>query len=626
LRNNAGGTALVDERMALFSKKEAVGLDIGHGAVKAVHLLHTGKELRIKRTITLDASLEGILDEEELHTSMLAWLEENGLKQRPFTVGIPQYLATTQVSDFPAGVRGLELEGMVSFETMQLAGLSDEAFSSDFHVMPPNFGRQNPVLIGVCRQSVIDERMSRLTREGLQVVDLGMNGIAIANAFFHLHPDALEEERPSILLDIGEDNATLLVIAGGQVLFTGSLLFGASRYTEALSSHLGCSMEEADRRKRDLILDPDIPEHPLHPVTEQLVGEMRNAIEHWRSGEKEELAHLMLGKIWITGGGAALEGLAGCLGRHFGCEVAVFGPTDEEIGLPSPALSAAFGLALHSLGLGHFSISLAPATLRWQQRRKRLFPYLLAAEVICLALLAFGLVRYYSGLSVKQRVLERRLDDLNTCKSLIPQLEKEVASVEHYEKMLIPFAEKGNRARRYLLTLQELARARGSKDFFIYLADRLTYDEERPKEKDAAAAASPSPRRAMPAGPTMFSSVREARNTQTGPVLDATLVDKIPQLKSMVVAGYTPYRVTDRYKSLLELVAKLNQGDVFKGVDSLTESERAGMEERIFTVWARFWTAKPFKGRYTPFMFDMPFASLDVDASALAPESADGSH
>jgi type IV pilus assembly protein PilM len=624
LQNNADGTALVDGRMALFSKKEAVGLDIGHGAVKAVRLVYTGKELRIKRTVTLDASLEGILDEEELHTSMLAWLEENGLKQRPFTVGIPQYLATTQVSDFPAGVRGLELEGMVSFETMQLAGLSDDAFSSDFHIMPPNFGRQNPVLIGVCRQSVIDERMSRLTREGLQVVDLGMNGIAVANTFFHLHPDAITEDRPSIVLDIGEDNATLLVIAGGQILFTGSLLFGASRYTEALSSHLGCTMEEADRRKRDLILDPDIPEHPLHPVTEQLVGEMRNAVEHWRSGEKEELQRLMLGKIWITGGGAALEGLAGCLGRHFGCEVATFGPIDEETGLPSPSLSAAFGLALHSLGLGHFSISLAPEMLRWRQRRKRLFPYLLAAEVLCVALLAFGLFRYHSSLSISEQNLERRLADLNTCKSLIPKLEEQVASVDHYERMLILFAEKGNRARRYLLTLQELARARDSNDFFIYLADRLTYDEQRPTENSGEA--TPAPRRSAPIGPTMFGSVREAKNTRTGPVLDATLVDKIPQVKSMVVAGYTPYRVTNRYKSLLELVEKLNAGDVFSGVDSLTEAERAGMEERIFTVWARFWTTKPSKGRFTPFMFDMPFASLDVEIRAPASGSAGGSH
>lgn len=152
--------------MALFANKEAVGLDIGHGAVKALRLAVRGKELAIEQMALLDIQQEGLLDEQELSRGMLSWLDESGLKSRSFTVGIPQYLATTQVSDFPPGVSGEELRGMVSFETMQLAGLSDDAFSSDFHVMSPKFGRQNPVLIGVCRQSVIDDRSRLLTRDG----------------------------------------------------------------------------------------------------------------------------------------------------------------------------------------------------------------------------------------------------------------------------------------------------------------------------------------------------------------------------------------------------------------------------------------------------------------------------
>jgi type IV pilus assembly protein PilM len=610
--------------MALFSKKEAVGLDIGHGAVKAVRLAHDGKQLSIKETITLDASLEGILDEQELHTSMVAWLEENGLKSRPLTVGVPQYLATTQVSDFPAGVKGPELEGMVSFETMQLAGLSDEAFSSDYHILPPNFGRKNPVLIGVCRQSVISDRMGRLTRSGLQVADLAMNGIAVANAFHYLHPEALDEERPTVLLDIGDENATLLVVAGGQLLFSGSLLFGASRYTEALSAHLKCPLEEADRRKRDLVLDPEVPDHPLQPVTDQLVSEIHNAIEHWRSGEQEELAHLMLAKIWLSGGGAALEGLDVCLAQQFGCEVAVFGPEDPETKRPLPGLCAAFGLALHSLGLAQFAVSLAPLSLRWQRRRKRLFPYLLAAEAIFIALLAFGMVRYYHRLTNEQQVLERRLAMLKQCKSLIPQLEDKMNAMDHHERLLIPFVEKGNRAGHYMASLQELARTRGEGDFFIFLADRLSYDEQRPTT-EAREEARPRARAAAPTTSTMmFGSIREIRETTEAAGIDATLVDKIPQLKSMVVAGFTPDRRSARdrrrYGSLIDFTDKLNKGDVFQGVDFIPEAEREGIEDQIFSPWTRFWGEKPYKGRFTPFMFDMPFASLDVDARALSPD------
>lgn len=610
-----------ERRMALFANKEAVGLDIGHGAVKAVRLGLRDKELTIGQMALLDIQQEGLLDEEELNRALLAWLEENGLRHRPFTVGIPQYLATTQVSDFPPGVKGEELRGMVSFETMQLAGLSDDAFSSDFHVMTPKFGRQNPVLIGVCRQSVIDERLRSLSREGLNVVDLGMNGLAVASTFYYLHPEALEDDRPSLILDMGDENATLLVVAGGHVLFVGSLLFGASRYTEALATHLHCSDDQADRRKRDLVLDPNDQEHPFFAVTSQLESEMRNAIEHWRAGEKEEISHLLFGNIWLTGGGAELGGLPDALARFFGCEVAVFGPADPASGAVVPGMTTAFGLALQTMGAAEIRVCLAPESLRWTQRRKRLFPYLLAAEVLFALLLGAMLLRYHFRLKQEAYLLEKEVTELQRCKTLIPQLQKQMSSMDHYERMLIPFVEKGNRAQRFLATINELEQARGKDSFFIYLADRLSYDEQRPKP---SATGQPDRGRQPPAPSpggmfSSISSIAEARTSKDASVADAILVDRIEQVNRMVVAGYVPYQVEGRYTPLLQLADKLNQGGIFKGVDFVPEADRQEIEEQIFNVWDRFWHEKPFKGRFTQFMFDLPFAKQDVNMAALAP-------
>ena len=612
--------------MALLSRKhEAVGLDIGHGAVKAVHLVQQRGTLAIQQMALLDAHREGILDEDELRTSMLSWLEEKGLKGRSFTVGIPQFLATTQISDFPEGAKGDELRSMVSFETAQLGGLSDEAFSNDYHVMAPKFGRQNPVLIGVCRQSVIEERSSRLSRDGLHVVDFGMNGLAVANAFFHLHPEARNEDRPSLLLDLGDESSTLLVVAGGQVLFAGSLMFGASRYTDAVASRLGCDDSQADQRKREITLDPSIEDDPLHAITTQLEGEVRNAIEHWRAGEKEELADLLLGRIWLTGGGAAQPGLADCLGRFFGCEAVVFGPTDAATGEIMPAFSAAFGLALQFLGEADICISLAPMALRWRLRRKRLFPYLLAAELIGAALIAALLVRYHFGLAKEGTRLDAQLADLRECKTLIPRLDSYLVAMDHHEKMLVPFVEKGNRARRFIATLNELHRVRGEGDFFIYVADRLSYDEQRPKTDEKARAAADDARRNPPRGgmgASLFAnSLSEVREANEAELLNATLVSDVELLASMVVAGYTPDPKRNRYGALLKMADRIKQGSLFAKADIVPEPERQGIEERIFNIWDRFWAAAPFKGHFLRFMLDMPFARLDIDKSALAPSA-----
>jgi len=113
-------------------------------------------------------------------------------------------------------------------------------------------------------------------------------------------------------------------------------------------------------------------------------------------------------------------------------------------------------------------------------------------------------------------------------------------------------------------------------------------------------------------------SIADVRSIPDAVVGSASLVDDVEQLDRMVVAGYIPYQVEGKYAPLLQLADKLNQGQVFKGVDFVPEPDRQGTEEQIFNVWNRFWREKPFKGRFTQFMFDLPFAKRDVNPAALA--------
>jgi len=96
---------------------------------------------------TLDARAEGIIDDVELRHSVAEWLRQIGWASRELSLGLPQYLTTTQVSDFPPDVTD-GLDEMVAYETRQLAGLSEESFIHDYQVMGPRYGRKNPVLIG----------------------------------------------------------------------------------------------------------------------------------------------------------------------------------------------------------------------------------------------------------------------------------------------------------------------------------------------------------------------------------------------------------------------------------------------------------------------------------------------
>ena len=121
--------------MQSTKRKKAIGLDIGQTSAKLVVLSRSGKKAILRRAEVFSSRDEGIRgdDELELFNAVGGWLKDMKLGVPHVYLGMPQYMATTQVSDFTPGAKGEDLEKMVGFETMQLSGLSDERFLYDYH-------------------------------------------------------------------------------------------------------------------------------------------------------------------------------------------------------------------------------------------------------------------------------------------------------------------------------------------------------------------------------------------------------------------------------------------------------------------------------------------------------------
>ncbi len=599
------------------SKSTVVGLDIGQAEVKAVALAVRGKQVQLLKSQVLDIREEGFLDEAELRSSVAEWLDENGWSGAELSLGLPQYLTTTQISDFPAGVNK-GLDEMVAYETRQLAGLSDENFLHDYHVMAPAYGRKNPVLIGICRESVIRETARSLKTAGIELAELSMNGLAVANTFFHVQPEALDVDEPQMLVDIGAQSSTMVVVAGGEVLFIGSLLFGGEKVTEALAKHLGTSDEDAERAKLTSRLNPNDTRSPLFRTTQQLENELRTSVEHWRAQERAEIGGKMFSKVWLCGGGARLNGLADYFARTYGCEAAVFGPAARKGGgEKNPALTTAFGLALQGCGASRVAISLCPPETRWQRVRKHRFGYLVATFLLMTAFLALFLTHVYRRLTEAEKDTSLQMAELARCDGLIPKLQDTLRAIEHHERMVIPFAEKGNRARRFVQTIVELRHARAPDDWVVYVADEVSYARGKRKLGPGG--------KPLPgtddgnAGPLGI----EATDTDE---LGRTLtkmhpVEDIRRLTSMVVGVYTPYERGNRYGPVREIVRKLNrenpdgekqadQRGLFAKVDLLSEDECKGRED-IFKPWTEQFKKAPSM-RYMDFTLRLPFEYLDV--------------
>ncbi|MCK5803849.1 MAG: pilus assembly protein PilM [Lentisphaeria bacterium] len=335
--------------MAAFGGKRSLGIDVGSSGVNAVALTLVRKEVQIEKLDTHDTGAEGILNDAELYASLGEWLTARKWAKRELVFGLPQFVCTTQVADFPAGSAS-GLEDMVSYETQQLAGLSEEGFIHDYAVMQALFGRKNPVLIGVCRESVVRERIAAISGAGVAPAALAMQGLAAVNALLWLQPEVVEEPTPQILLDLGKEGTTVAVVAAGQPLYVGSLDFGSYLYTRALAGKMKCDEGEAEIRKHQLDLTQEAPTSAVFQVTRKLETELQYAVEHWRAQERGELNEVPISGVWLCGGGARLGGLSEILESRLDCPVRLFGPTDSEGGQPMPEHVTAFGLALAGLG------------------------------------------------------------------------------------------------------------------------------------------------------------------------------------------------------------------------------------------------------------------------------------
>ena len=600
-----------------------LGLDIGQSEVKAILLERKGKNLLLSRKEILSIWGEGILDDKELYRSVGAWLQEKKLHEFSCCAGLPQFLTTPQISDFPPGIDADTLKTLVRNETAQLSGLSDESFIHDYQPLKPAFGRKNPVLIGICRESAVNEQTRKLREIQVNVQDMGMNGLAIVNAFFFLHPRERENAAIQLLLDLGSENSTLAIVAQGQVLYISSLMFGSRRFSKLLAQELNCSENEAEMRKITYKPDWSNPDCLFLSVVRQLENELKTAIEHWQQSELPEFQNRPVGKIWMTGGGARFWGLNAQLIRTYACPVEILGvktPSDSKAAnassdQPDPTLTVALGLALQGIGQADCSISLIPNLLRWQQQKIARLPYLRGTAAILVAALLIFLFWFYFHVTREQSRLEARMSELNLCNSLVPRLDDAQMQIGFYQKMLIPLVESGSRPQQFLATLKELQLAMATtpgqdEGWCIYVADEFSYQNSAKIVPEKAAAASTEKK------PVNLFSTSE-KTPEPAPTSDNTIqVHKIPQLEKMIVGGYSVVPPDKgKFEATKEILDKLNAGTFFAGADWFSDWDE-NHSLQIFRPWQEFVQSnkgnKKSQLNYHDFRIQLPFKTLNV--------------
>lgn len=322
-----------------------IGLDLGTSALKAVAIdasfrSHAVKECRV---VAVPATPEGAEPEPWLVRAgrALATLAEGGfLRADKLICALPAAQVATHPLSLPYG----DLKQVQKVLPGALEDLELEEVVFDSHVLTRT-PQSTDLLVGIAREHDLRALLGLLSEHGIDPAIVTFSALALGN--LHAEGYAKASDGLEILLDIGAENAQLLLRKDGELRLARTLSKGVAELARAVARAESITIEAADERLRTL---PD--EFASSPAMARglagLVREVRATIAAHFAQTKEQVQKLVL-----TGGGSRLNGIDTFLARSLGVEVTRLEPAPGRA-FPAPddwaRTSLALALALRGLG------------------------------------------------------------------------------------------------------------------------------------------------------------------------------------------------------------------------------------------------------------------------------------
>jgi general secretion pathway protein L len=310
------------------------GIDLGAHAVKFV-LIEVG--FRVSRLVSSWSELvppgEAPLAERQGEALQAGMARLPG--ETMTYLALPGEMLAVRALDLPFAdarkidqVVGFELEGQI------VHSLQDVVF--DHVTLKPSGGLGATVLAVAARTEEVGELLSTLAGRGLDP-----RGLYAAPVIYHTlfagaarQPGAAEPGC-RLLVDVGHRRTNVCFILRDETVYARTITRGGEALTAAVAEAFKLGPVEAERAKHEVgfLSGPDRPapnataermDAALRGALTPLLRELRQTVASFRARDKTPIEGVLL-----TGGGAALNGLAAMLEEELGAPVSIFAPDSE---------------------------------------------------------------------------------------------------------------------------------------------------------------------------------------------------------------------------------------------------------------------------------------------------------
>jgi type IV pilus assembly protein PilM len=241
---------------------------------------------------------------------------------------------------------------VIRWEAEQHVPFDMENVQLDFQILDPHgTGPQMRVLLVAAKRELIENRLSLLADAGLTPAVIDVDAFALHNAFEQNYPDA---KRGLIaLVNIGHETSNINLLEHGVPILVRDIPFGSRRLREALQRERGFTAEQAENTLQGK------GANDIRSLLDERVDELAVGIERAAAFIVAQSGGEGIGRVFLSGGGAAIPGMVGALGQRLGVRTEVANPLQRVAVKPEvmqavpidefgPMLMLPVGLALRT--------------------------------------------------------------------------------------------------------------------------------------------------------------------------------------------------------------------------------------------------------------------------------------
>jgi type IV pilus assembly protein PilM len=303
--------------MGLFGRKRtSIGLDIGSGFVKVVEVDHSGDQPEVVRVamrpLLPDAIVEGeIMDYGLVSEAVQGLFQDLGMKGADVVTAIGGHDVIIKKIEMDR-MNESEAREVIRWEAEQHVPFDIKSVELDFQILDPGGdGLQMQVLLVAAKRELVDNKVGLLQDAGVNPVVIDIDAFALHNAFEHNYPDSLDGI--IALVNVGHETTNVNILEDGIPILTRDIPFGSRKIREALQRERGLTAEQAE----DVVQARETV-HDLESFVDSSADEVAVGIERASAFLMTREHGDSVGRIFLSGGGARVPGMANMLGKRMG--------------------------------------------------------------------------------------------------------------------------------------------------------------------------------------------------------------------------------------------------------------------------------------------------------------------